>query len=692
MANDIEIVVKGANQSKPMFTEIDRSLGGTRRQADAAAKSLDLLALAAEIAERQLVDLAAAVELLDEANPRRVAAAVDDIGDQARQAAGATDRLTDSVAGTSRGAAAAETAAAAVDDIGDQAAAAARDVDRLGDRLDRLDGIGRSAISRLWAQFREGLSGGDGGDSIGQRISTSLTASLSRLPSVVGQFFAATGPVGVAVAAGIAVMVSSAVGAGIAGAGLGGAAAGAIAIGIAAAAQDARVKSAAETLKASLAQSLADIGTPFVYPLISAMRTVKDSIGKLDLGGAFTPLAQVINPIVDGLFAMAQKAMPGVRQMLSAVQPLIMQVVSDLPELGAQIGDFADSLADAGPGAAKFFHLLVVGAGATLDVIGEVIEVLSKTYNLIATIGEKVGLYDFANFKDLGDMAQYGFQTMGDSADKAAASVMTLKDQIDALAGKNISAIEAENAYQAAVDAATSSLSEHGRTLDQNTDSGRQNVDALLAIATTSATAAQALFDQTYATQGETAAQDAAQAAWQRGRDQLVALAMSMGASAERANALATQIMGIPNFKTVAVSVDISAAEAALIRIRSQINALGRSIGPGEAASYYGQMTGAAAPRARGGPVKAGEAYVVGERQPELFIPDQDGVIMPGVPARGAMTPWSGSGSGRGGGITLAATINVTALDPESAASAVYRALDSWVTANGPLPGRLVSA
>jgi hypothetical protein len=39
--------------------------------------------------------------------------------------------------------------------------------------------------------------------------------------------------------------------------------------------------------------------------------------------------------------------------------------------------------------------------------------------------------------------------------------------------------------------------------------------------------------------------------------------------------------------------------------------------------------------RERGGPVEAGEAYVVGEKRPELFIPDEDGMILPEVPRPG---------------------------------------------------------
>lgn len=50
--------------------------------------------------------------------------------------------------------------------------------------------------------------------------------------------------------------------------------------------------------------------------------------------------------------------------------------------------------------------------------------------------------------------------------------------------------------------------------------------------------------------------------------------------------------------------------------------------------------------REKGGPVKRGEAYIVGERRAELFVPDQDGVILPHVPTRGQMQAMGIGGSG----------------------------------------------
>jgi hypothetical protein len=63
--------------------------------------------------------------------------------------------------------------------------------------------------------------------------------------------------------------------------------------------------------------------------------------------------------------------------------------------------------------------------------------------------------------------------------------------------------------------------------------------------------------------------------------------------------------------------------------------------------------------RAAGGPVRAGQAYIVGEKNAELFIPNENGMIWPNVPSS---IP-AGSGSGSGGGVAVAVRIDVSGGD-----------------------------
>ena len=65
--------------------------------------------------------------------------------------------------------------------------------------------------------------------------------------------------------------------------------------------------------------------------------------------------------------------------------------------------------------------------------------------------------------------------------------------------------------------------------------------------------------------------------------------------------------------------------------------AFGKSASGGEKKGLGGFLGGILGGlfRANGGPVKAGQPYIVGERQPELFVPRTSGTIMPSVPMGG---------------------------------------------------------
>jgi TP901 family phage tail tape measure protein len=55
-------------------------------------------------------------------------------------------------------------------------------------------------------------------------------------------------------------------------------------------------------------------------------------------------------------------------------------------------------------------------------------------------------------------------------------------------------------------------------------------------------------------------------------------------------------------------------------------------------AGAFGEQSGFVQPRAMGGPVFAGQSYIVGERRPELFIPNSSGRIVPSLAGAGGTT------------------------------------------------------
>lgn len=81
-----------------------------------------------------------------------------------------------------------------------------------------------------------------------------------------------------------------------------------------------------------------------------------------------------------------------------------------------------------------------------------------------------------------------------------------------------------------------------------------------------------------------------------------------------------------------------------------------------------GGSRGRPTPRAGGGPVKAGETYLVGEQHPELFVPERDGKIIPDLPTLHPAAGTRATASGGGGGVSLTINVSgVSVLTPGSA-------------------------
>jgi len=83
--------------------------------------------------------------------------------------------------------------------------------------------------------------------------------------------------------------------------------------------------------------------------------------------------------------------------------------------------------------------------------------------------------------------------------------------------------------------------------------------------------------------------------------------------------------------------------------------------------------------RAMGGPVRAGSAYLIGERGPELFVPDISGTVVSNSDMR------SSGGVPVGGGVTL----NVYAgmgTDGRQVGRQIVEALKQYERSNGPVP------
>lgn len=77
--------------------------------------------------------------------------------------------------------------------------------------------------------------------------------------------------------------------------------------------------------------------------------------------------------------------------------------------------------------------------------------------------------------------------------------------------------------------------------------------------------------------------------------------------------------------------------------------------------------------RQHGGPVRAGEAYIVGEQRPEVFVPDRDGHILPSIHS----LPHMGAGAGAGGTTINVSISGIVASDGRELERVVVKAIRS---------------
>jgi hypothetical protein len=111
-----------------------------------------------------------------------------------------------------------------------------------------------------------------------------------------------------------------------------------------------------------------------------------------------------------------------------------------------------------------------------------------------------------------------------------------------------------------------------------------------------------------------------------------------------KVNAAQTKINGLRG-KTVTVRLDAIVSQQYANLLSGKLD-------------YYGNPIG----REKGGPVTKGMPYVVGEKRPELFVPEENGTIVPYVPGAAQMTA-AGLGGGGGGSTTLVIQSGGSAMD-----------------------------
>lgn len=229
--------------------------------------------------------------------------------------------------------------------------------------MQKLAGFGNDIKSKVSSFFSGGITQGVSAVFSGDILSTIIKAGLIAFAT------ATLAPViGIAITGGIL-------------AALGG---GVLAAGVIAAFQDPKIKAAAAGLKNDIAPVIADFGENFKGPILNFIEGLKGVIGQVTpmiehLGRVFGPVADVVGR---GLIGMLQNMLPGILRAMEAAAPVIEEIGQSLPSLGDHIGRFFDHIKKNGPVAAEFFNDLIHVIEVVIDVLGNLIDVLSQMYKI----------------------------------------------------------------------------------------------------------------------------------------------------------------------------------------------------------------------------------------------------------------------------------------------------------------------
>lgn len=518
---------------------------------------------------------------------------------QGDRSAVANERASRSFFGMAR---AANRAGDQLDDVSREALVLSRNIDRASARLRELvrdfTRTGdlellvkidqeRATLSKLQHLRRDLVGGAQDAARAG------ITDMLGALPSQIrGALILALVGAGTAAAPLLGAVISAAV--------IGGIGAGGIAGGIIAASRHRDVQSAAGRLVDQLERPFERIGFAFVDPVVDALDILGDT-GEDVLGQLRPELANLAPTVVDiaqGISGMFREALPGIRTTLREARPLLETFADELPGLGRSLGDALEIISEGGEEAAEGLRTLFFIAKASLSGSAFAIRALTEAFGLFKEVTDNKALLFFTGFGGaavhaanktndatvagesfasvLGEAVTSGFAAAEAASDGFAASTVESSDSMFAatlnagnlydalmlLNGGALAVRDAENQFQAAIDAANASLEEHSQNLDVATEGGRANREALDTIATSAQRLASAIYE-------ETGSQEQATAALQEGRDALIETAIEMGHSRQKAEELADAVLDIPTRWTTNARFDDGAARRRLETFRA---------------------------------------------------------------------------------------------------------------------------
>jgi hypothetical protein len=365
----------------------------------------------------------------------------------------------------------------------------------------------------------------EGGDEAG-----TLSKALAPLksPAVLGTVAAAVAPV---------------VGAAISAAVIGGAGVGGVIGGLLLVKDDPRVLAAGTELGNKLLESLKADASPFVEPVLVAVAKIEARFDQMEgrIKSIFSSSSGFLDPLVNGALDGVDSILQGIQSLVTKGKPVIDALGQSFTIIGESVGKAMSAISGDSDDAASALVNIAKAVGTLIVAAGYLVRGLTEVYGVITYLPGKfkelesgalglVGLNkdvsksageaatsvaaqvtaltknaaaaaaaarangefvasqgDVKTAQDKAKIAQDNYNNsitaLAPAGGRATQVADGLRRAIDALHGAQVSATDANEAYEASWDSLTASIKANGRSLNIHTVAGRSNRDALEAVA-----------------------------------------------------------------------------------------------------------------------------------------------------------------------------------------------------------------
>jgi hypothetical protein len=437
----------------------------------------------------------------------------------------------------------------------------------------------------------------------------------------------ALGPVAVGMGLYMAPLIGANIAAGI----LGGAGVGGVIGGLALASRDSRVKSEAKGLSKEILGQLELSAGAFVPAAIEGIDEVRGSFRDMsgDLKSIFDNSSRYVAPLIRGITGLIERTVSGASKAVAGARPVIEALQNNLPRIGDALGDVLASIADDGPAAAVALTALFDIIETGIRSVGIVVNGLTEVYGFLArtgVLGQEAQM-QWASYTIATDLAADStkklppaMNAVATAAKEETNALSELSKELLAQTDPTFGMLRAQEKLAQASKATTEAAKEHGKQSPEYQEALRREAEAAIAL--------------------EAAAGEVAATSSGKMTPQLYATLRAAGFTEEKIAELAGQFTnakrkGDAFAKTYNAKVQVNTAQAERAKrlydaFRNKKITVDVFVAQHRANKVYDQG-GDRMFRAEGGPVRAGVPYIVGEKRPEVFVPESNGTIVPSV-------------------------------------------------------------